>query len=299
VRCSIQWGPTSATDGDTLAAEAADAVGLLVTYAQVPASVIEAASECRVIARYGIGYDNIDTAAAARAGIVVTNVPDYCLDEVADHTMALLLALARQVVPASAEVRAGGWGASPAPVRRLEGQRLALVGVGGIGRRVAHRARAFGLDVVGYDPYLDPWDVDGVARAVDLEEALADADFVSLHAPLTEENRGMLGPEAIASMKRAPVVVNTARGGLVDLDAITRALEDGRVRGVALDVTDPEPPPLDHPLRAHPQAVLTPHMAFYSEDAQQELLRRAAREVANAIEGRAPDRPVNLAELEA
>jgi D-3-phosphoglycerate dehydrogenase len=295
----VDLAVASATDAATLAAEATEAVGFLVTYAQVPASVIEAAPHCRVIARYGIGYDNVDTEAASRAGIVVTNVPDYCLDEVADHTLALLLSLARQVTPAAVDVRAGGWGPSPAPVRRLAGRRLALVGVGGIGRRVAQRARAFGLEVVGYDPYLDPWDVDGVARAADLEDALAEADYVSLHAPLTDENRGLIGADAIASMRRAPIVVNTARGGLVDLEAITEALQEGRVRGVALDVTDPEPPPADHPLRTHPQAVITPHIAFYSEDAQAELLRRAAQEVRNAIEGLPPDRPVNLDKLRA
>jgi D-3-phosphoglycerate dehydrogenase len=272
----------------------------MVVYAKVSAPVVEAAAQggCRIIARYGIGYDNVDVEAATRHGIQVTYVPDYCLDEVADHTLALLLAFARGVVEAAQAVRAGSWALpAGAGIHRMAGRRLALLGVGRIGRRVAARARAFGLEVCAHDPFLADWDVEGVARAATEEDALADADYVSLHAPLTPENRHLIGERTLGMMRRSPLVLNTARGGLVDLDAAVRALDDGRLGGLALDVTEVEPLPADHPLRRHPRAIVTPHMAFYSLEAQQELRRRVADEVARAIRGEPPRCPVNNLEV--
>jgi D-3-phosphoglycerate dehydrogenase / 2-oxoglutarate reductase len=286
---------------ETLVALAERAAGLLVCYAPVTEAVVEAAAGagCRVIARYGIGYDNVDVAAASRAGIPVTNVPDYCLDEVADHTMALLLSFARRIVRSAEEVRAGGWDLPSGEVRRLAGSTLALAGAGGIGRRVARRAQSFGLRVTAHDPFVSDWsELDGVTRAETLEEAVGRADFVSLHAPLTPETKHLVGASLIASMENAPVLINTARGGLVDLDAVAAALDDGRLRGAALDVTEVEPLPADHPLRSHPAAVVTPHMSFYSVEAQEELLTRAAAEVVRALGGEPPDRPVNPEVLE-
>ena len=234
----VQLDLSPSADEDTLVEQVADADAVLVTYARVSARVIAAAERCKVIARYGIGYDNVDVTAASDAGIFVTNVPDYCLDEVADHALALLLALARGVLVASARVREGAWPGGQGDIHRLRGRRLALIGVGAVGRRVAARAQAFGLTVTGFDPYLDPWDVPDVARALDLEEAVAEADFVSLHTPLTDVNRHMMGDELISLMRRSPVIINTARGGLVDHDALLTALEDGRLSGAALDVTE-------------------------------------------------------------
>ena len=285
-------------DPAALAAQAAGADAILVCFAQVPRAVVEAAARCRVIARYGIGVDNVDVAAATEAGILVTNVPDYCLDEVADHALALLLATARGIVPAARSVREGGWDVPQAGIHRLAGRRLALLGVGRIGRRVADRARAFGLEVVGFDPYVETWEGTGIAPAESAEAAVAEADAVSLHAPLTDATRHLVGERTIAAMRRAPVVVNTSRGGLVDLDAATRALEDGRIGALALDVTEVEPLPADHPLRTHPRALVTPHMAFYSAEAQAELQRRAVEEVVRALSGRAPRCPVNPQVLE-
>jgi D-3-phosphoglycerate dehydrogenase len=284
IDCHLELAPD--TDPETLAAHAADAAGILVCFAQVGERVIEAAGGCRVIARYGIGVDNVDVAAATRAGIQVTNVPDYCLDEVADHAMAMLLASARGIVPAALGVREGGWTVPQEGIHRLAGRRLALVGVGRIGRRVADRARAFGYEVVAYDPY-----VEGGAGSV--EEAVSGADAVSLHAPLTDETRHVVDDALLDAMERRPVLVNTSRGGLVDLDAVTRALDDGRLSGVALDVTEPEPLPADHPLRRHPRAIVTPHMSFYSAEAQAELQRRAVEEVVRALTGEPPRCPVN------
>ncbi len=281
-----------ATDEATLAELAASADAILVCYAKVTRPVVEAAAGagCKVIARYGIGYDNVDTAAAAEHGITVTYVPDYCLDEVADHAMALLLTLARGVGEASGIVRDGGWKVPQSPIHRLRGRRLALVGVGRIGSKLAERAAAFGYEITGYDPFAS--ELPGMARASSLEEAVAEADVISLHAPLTADTRHIIGPASIPLMRRAPIVVNTARGPLVDLEAATRALDDGTLGGLALDVTEPEPLPADHPLRTHPRAVVTPHTAFYSVEAQAELQRRAVEEVARALRGEPPHRPV-------
>ncbi len=283
------------SDEQSLISLAGEVDGMLVCFAAVPESVVDAAAAggCKVIARYGIGYDNVDVAAASRHGIVVTNVPDYCLDEVADHTMALLLAAARGVVPATRSVAEGGWEIDHASIHRLAGRRLVLVGLGAIGRRVASRAQAFELDVIAFDPFVDASEIDGVRLVATLADAVAEADFVSLHAPATEANRNLINHEVIAAMRRSPVLINTARGGLVDLEAVVEALDCGLLSGAALDVTEPEPLPQGHPLRTHPKAIITPHTAFHSVEATDELQRRAANEVLAVLSGRAPDRPVN------
>lgn len=283
------------TEEATLVELAGEADGMLVCFAPVPASVVDAAGAagCKVIARYGIGYDNVDVDAATRNGIVVTNVPDYCLGEVADHTLALLLASARGVVPASRNVAEGGWEIDHASIHRIAGRRLALVGLGAIGRRVATRALAFDMEVVAFDPFVEEGEVEGVTMAGSLEELMAGADFVSLHAPATEENHHLINASTISAMDSTPVLINTARGGLVDLGAVLDALESGALSGVALDVTEPEPLPEDHPLRRHPRAIITPHTAFHSVEATDELQRRAAGEVLAVLSGHEPDRPVN------
>ena len=281
-------------DEASLVASVADAEAMLVCYAKIPEAVVDAAAEAgvKVISRYGIGFDNIDIEAATRNGIVVTYVPDYCQDEVADHTLGLLLGAARGIVDADRDVRSGEWRVPQGAVHRLRGRRLAVIGAGGIGRKVIDRAGPFGFDIVAYDPFIDDWNLD-VERAETLEEAFEEADAITLHVPMTDENRHMIGRESIAKMKRSPIVVNTSRGPLVEMDAAAEALESGALSGVALDVTEQEPPPADHPLRSHPRAILTPHMGFYSIEAQQELQRRAAEEVVRALTGEPPDRPVN------
>lgn len=283
-----------AVDEDSLVAAARDVNAILVCFAPVTTRVVDAAAAggCRIIARYGIGYDNVDVEAATQHGIVVTNVPDYCLDEVADHAMALLLAAARGVVPATREVAGGGWAIKHAGIHRIAGRKLALVGLGGIGGRVAQRARAFGLEIVAFDPFVDDGGVEGVALAGSLDEALRGAAFVSLHAPATPENHHLIDADALAAMEGG-VLINTSRGGLVDLDAVVAALEAGTIAGVALDVTEPEPLPDGHPLRTDPRAIITPHMAFHSEEATEELQRRTATEAVRVLSGEAPDRPVN------
>lgn len=284
----------SAADEATLVDVVRDASALMVCYAPIPRAVVRAASEggCKVIARTGIGVDNVDVEEATRLGIQVTNVPDYCLDEVADHAITLLLAAARGLLEASRTVADGGWTA-PTGVHRLSGRRLALVGVGAIGERVAVRARAFGFEIVGYDPFRAAWDGSAARPVASIADAVVEADAISLHAPLTKETHNLVDDAFLDSLQRRPVLVNTSRGGLVDLDAVVRALDDGRLEAACLDVTDPEPPRADHPIRTHPRAIVTPHMAFYSIEAQHELQRRAAEEIARALTGEAARSPVN------
>jgi D-3-phosphoglycerate dehydrogenase len=287
-----------ATDEETLTALVEDVEAVIVCYAPITRRVVDAAATCRVIARTGIGYDNVDVEAATERGIPVTNVPDYCVDEVADHTFALLLAAARCIVEASRAVADGAWSPPGRPIHVLRGRQLTLVGLGRIGTKVAERASGFGLRVVAYDPFVNEPPA-GVELAASLDEALAGAHLVSLHVPMSPENRHLIGDDAIGKMESAPIVVNTSRGPLVDLEAATAALEDGRIAALALDVTEPEPLPDDHPLRTHPRAVVTPHIAFHSEEAQDELQRLVTDEVARALRGEPPRSPVNTVALAA
>jgi len=280
----IKLSPSS--DEKTLAAEASDSAAIMAGYAPIGEPVIAAAARggCRAIVRYGIGYDNVDIAAAERHGIPVANVPDYCSDEVADHTIALLLAHARRIVAADQIVRSGGWDIPKGNVPRLAGRCLALLGFGRIGRRVAARALTFGLEVAAYDPVV-PVDMAGVTPVASAAELYAQADYLSLHLPLRAETRHVIDDAAIRQMKRMPLLINTARGGLVDIDAVVRALDAGDLAGVALDVFETEPLPEDHPIRTHPKAVLTPHMSYYSNESEPDLIKRVAEEVARALRG--------------
>jgi D-3-phosphoglycerate dehydrogenase len=287
----IRLAPSS--DEDTLTREAADCAAMMVGYAPVREPVLAAAAAggCRVVVRYGIGYDNVDIAAAERLGLPVANVPDYCQDEVADHTMAMLLCQARRLLDAADSVRQGGWAIPKGDVPRLAGRHLGLVGLGRIGRRVGLRAMAFGLRVQAYDPVVQS-DVAGIASASTLDELLAEADYVSLHLPLNRQTRHLIDRHALRSMRRKPILINTARGGLVDLDAVLEALDDGTLGGVALDVFEDEPLPEDHPIRRHPAALITPHMSYYSNESEPDLIRRTAEEVARGLRGEPVRNPV-------
>ncbi|MEV5831589.1 C-terminal binding protein [Spirillospora sp. NPDC052242] len=279
-------------DAGELVRLAADVDAILTCFAKVPAAVLDAAVRCRTVARYGVGVDNIDVAHATRLGMVVSNVPDYCTDEVADSALLGILALARRLPALSRDVAAGGWGEStPGTGVRLRGKVLGLLGLGAIARALAVRARALGLEVVAFSR--PGRDVPGVRVVGSLERLLAEADVVSLHLPLTEETRGIIGAAELARMKPTAWLVNTARGPLVDTAALLRALEDGAIGGAALDVTDPEPLPPGHPLRTRDDVVLTPHTAFSSDGSLAELARRAALNAIDVVEGRLPGTVVN------
>jgi D-3-phosphoglycerate dehydrogenase len=272
-----------------------DADALLVCYAPVGRRVINATTRCRIIARYGIGVDNVDTDAASARGIVVTNVPDYCVEEVSDHALALLLALARKVAVLDRRVRAARWNARDAvPIRRLRGQVLGLVGFGKIPKALAAKAKGLGLEVMAFDPYLDEAHIGAHgARKVDLTTLLARADFVSIHAPLTPQTRGLIGEAELRAMKPTACLINTARGPIVQEAAVARGLREGWIAGAALDVLEYEPPAADHPMLSLDNVILTPHVAFYSEESLQELQRKASEEVARVLTGQPPRYPVN------
>ncbi|MEO8422535.1 MAG: C-terminal binding protein [Actinomycetota bacterium] len=292
-------------DGNTRTSEevvaaAAEADGILNCYAPMPAEVIRSLSRCRVIARYGIGLDTIDISEATAKGIVVTNVPDYCIDEVSDHALALILSLVRRVVVLDRSVRAGGWDLAPArPVHRLRGRTLGLIGFGRIARRLAEKTAAIGFRTIAYDPFVPAESMasSGV-EAGDLDHVLAESDVVSIHAPLTEESRHLIGLAELRRMKPGAFLVNTSRGPLVDLDALRTVMEEGHLAGVGLDVLETEPPDPDDPLLRHPGVVMTPHAAFYSEEATVEQQRKAAEQVVAALAGETPAYAVNAEGLD-
>jgi len=270
---------------------AADADAILNTYLPWDADSIGRLEKCRIIARYGIGFDNVDLSAASKAGMVVTNVPDYSVEEVATHALALILATLRKVVTADTSVRLGTWSVDNfRPIRRLSTLTVGLVGYGRIARQIAAPLAALGAHIIAHDPYLEPGP--DLPPLLSLEEVLAEADIVSLHLPLTDETRGFINAERIAGMKSGAILVNTSRGPLVDLGSLTDALVDGRLSGAGLDVFDIEP--LD-PSRIEgiPNLIATPHMAYYSEEALAESQTKAVTQVIKVLTGESPDYQVN------
>jgi len=290
---TVRKAPEPTPEAILEAAAGADAV--MVTYAKLPREVIERLDRCRIIARMGIGLDNIDVDAATEAGIVVANVPDYCVDEVSDHALALLLTLARAIPRANQLVRNGGWAVGElGTLHRLQGRVLGLTGFGRIGRTIAHKAQAFGLQVIAFDPYL-PAEVAAEAgvELVDFDTLLARSDFISVHTPLTPETRHLFGAVTFDRMKPGAILINTSRGGLVDEEALAEALDTGKLGGAALDVLGSEPPAPNSALLRREDVILTPHMAYYSEESTAELQRKAAEEVVRVLQGNPPRCPVN------
>lgn len=273
-------------------ARVADAV--LVAYFKITAEMIREMKRCRIISRLGIGVDNVDLTAASAAGIVVTRVPDYCIDEVSDHAVALLLALVRKIPVSNAEVQAGRWHMpSVVPIRRLRGTVLGLVGFGRIPQLLAPKAQAFGIRVVTFDPYIS----DGALKLAGVErvsfaELLKISDYVSIHSPLTPETRHLFNTEVFRQMKPTAYLLNTARGPVVDEAALVAALEAGQLAGAALDVVEQEPPS-NSPLLGRKNVIVTPHTAFYSEESLQDLEVKAAEEVVRVLRGEQPRTPVN------
>jgi D-3-phosphoglycerate dehydrogenase len=277
--------------------EAKDCDALLNTYAgPITAEVMAGMPRCKIIARYGIGVDTIDLRAATEAGIIVTNNPTYCIEEVAEHTMALLLACARKVAFYDRLVRQRRWEVPPGkPMFRLAGRTVGLVGFGNIARAVAVRAAAFGLRILYYDPLVLAGQAPGLGEKRELPDVLGEADFLSVHPPLNAETRGMIGDAAFAQMKSTAFLINCARGPIVDTAALVRALDARRIAGCALDTTDPEPLPDPHPLRGRDNVIITPHTAWYSEQAMVGLQAGAPQEVRRVLSGQWPVNVVNRA----
>ncbi len=280
-----------------LLGEAADCDALLNTYAgPITAADMAKMPKCKIIARYGIGVDTIDLEAATKAGIIVTNNPTYCIEEVAEHAMALLLSAARKVAFYDRLVRAGRWEVPPGkPMFRLAGSTLGLVGFGNIARQVAVRAAAFGMEVLYADPFVKQGQFPVPGTRVELDELLKRSDFVSLHPPLTAQTRKMIGDDAFSKMKPTAYVVNCARGPIIDTDALVRALDARKIAGAALDTVDPEPLPEKHPLRGRDNVILNPHVAWYSEAAMKGLQAGAPGEVRRVLSGEWPINVVNPA----
>jgi D-3-phosphoglycerate dehydrogenase len=268
---------------------------LIVTIHRVAADLIASMERCRIISRAGTGLDAIDIPAATAHGVWVAYVPDYSVDEVSSHTIGLLLAHARGIPQLIDAARAGQWtNQAIVPRRRLRGQTLGLLGFGRIGQAVAAKARGLGLEIIAHDPYLDPQAVAANgARAVDRETLLRESDYLSLHAPLTDSNRRFLDASALALMKPTAMVINTARGGLIDEEALLAAIQSGQIAGAALDVLMVEPPAPDHPLLHEPRVMITPHAGWYSEEAGYDVRVRAAEEVVRVLRGERPRCPVN------
>ena len=280
------------------AAWASTAIGadaILTRHAPIGAATIATLDRCRIIARYGTGHDNIDAAAAQAKGIAVTAVVDYATPEVADHTMALVLALARALPVHGASVAGGDWTPQPLPpMRRLAGLTLGLLGCGRIGAAVAQRAAAFGMEVVAFDPYASSTPP-GTTRVDTLESLLGHSDVLSLHAPLTPATEGIIGAPQLELLPDGAFVVNVARGRLLDLDAAMAFVDSGRLGGLGLDVTPEEPLPADHPARRHPRVVLTPHVGYYSTASVIEAKRRSVAEILRVLGGQPPLHPVVVA----
>ncbi len=292
-----------APDGDerTLIELATDADAIMTCFAHVTENVVRAAEKCVVIGRFGVGVDNISVSTATELGIAVTYVPDYCVDEVSDHVMALLHTWNRKIALFDRSVRENGWGSQPLTMRmmRLRGKTIGIVGFGRIGRAVAAKAQAFGLNVLASDPIVSKETVEASGgRLVDLQTLLSEADFVSLHTPLTESTRNLIGWDELSVMKPDSFLINAARGPLVDEEALWEALTSGSIAGAGLDVMVDNVPSSDHPLLSLDNIIVTPHVAFFSQESTLELEQRAAGEVVKVMLGEMPDNLVNPAVLD-
>ncbi len=298
-------GLPCASDDEFIAlAREADVIITVGSIRPVPRKVIDNLQKCRLICNTQIGYDSIDTRAAAERGILVTNVPDYCTEEVSDHAMALILACVRKVVQLNEAAKRGEWGLSAKgeeiqnniwpKMTRMQGQTLGLLGLGKVSRAIVAKAKGFQLRVIASDPYVSPEEAQQLGvELVDWADLLRQSDFLSVHAALTPETRHILNREAFKLMKPTAFLINAARGGLVDEAALYQALKDGEIAMAALDVTDPEPPDFQNPLLAMDNVIFTAHSAFFSPDSEAERWHRPVLEVGRVIRGEWPKALVN------
>ena len=292
-----------APDGDeaTLIELARESDAIMTCFALVTENVVRAAERCVVIGRFGVGVDNIAVSTATELGIAVTYVPDYCVDEVSDHVMALLHAWNRKIVLFDRSVKEQGWGSQALTMRmmRLRGKTIGIVGFGRIGQAVAVKARAYGLNILAADPVVTSETVESFGGAlVDLPTLLGESDFVSLHTPLTDETRNLIGRDQLAAMKPEAFLINAARGPLIDETALYDALRGGVIAGAGIDVMVDNVPPSNHPLLSLDNIIITPHVAFFSQESTLELEQRAAAEVVSVMQGRMPENLVNRAVLQ-
>ena len=282
-------------------ADAVIALGIRITPGYIfSLKVIENLNKCRLIALTGIGYDNVDISAATEKGICVANVPYYCLEEVSDHAMALILACARKFYQLLPDIKSGKWSTQAdylsalKPLHRLSGQTLGLIGFGNIARTLVPKARAFGFRIIAYAPHVPSILFETFkVESVELDKLLEESDFVSMHTALTSETKHMMGLKQFKKMKPTAYFINTARGELVDERALYTALSEGLIAGAGLDVLESEPPGLDNPLLKLSNVLITGHFAYYSEESREELFRWPWKEVARVLQGEWPQGLVN------
>jgi D-3-phosphoglycerate dehydrogenase len=269
-----------------------DADGLLNQYALLTRKVLEGLPKCKVISRYGVGVDSVDLKAATDLGIIVANVPDYCIDEVASHTVAMILTLARKTAFFDRKVKSNQWDfRQGTPIHRIQGKTLGLIGCGKIGLEVARRISAFGVRVMTFDPYLEK--APEGTELEDFDTVLKESDFISIHCPLNDSTRHLIGEKEFNKMEKKPLLINTSRGPIVDERTLIQALEEGLLSGAGLDVLEKEPPDSQSPLLKMENVVLSPHVGFYSVESISELKRRTARNVADVLVAKWPGSVVN------
>lgn len=277
---------------DDVIAAARDADAIILQYAPITGHVLDGLPRCRVAVRYGVGVDTVDLAAATARGVMVANVPDYCIDEVSDHAIAMLLSLWRGVTTYDRAIRGGTWSTTARPpMPRLAGRVLGVVGVGRIGAAAARKALGLSMRVIGYDPYLTS--LPSGIQKVTLDELLQQADAVTLHLPLMTESRHLINEITLRKMKPTALLVNTARGGIVDTAALVRALREGWIAGAALDTLEQEPIAGDSPLLTLPNVILNPHASWYSDQSVPELKRKTAETAVAVLRGQRPASVVN------
>lgn len=269
-----------------------DADGVINQYSILNRRVLKSLKKCKVISRYGVGVDSIDLDAATDLGIIVTNVADYCIDEVANQTIALLLVLIRKISFFDKKVKSGHWdfrlGSS---IYRTRGKTLGLIGCGKIGQEVGKRISSFGIDVIAFDPYIDK--PPETIKLKSFEDVLKYSDFISIHCPLNDSTFHLIGEREFKIMEKKPIIINTSRGSIIDEKALIKALEEGIISGAGLDVLEKEPPDPENPLLRMENVVLTPHVGFYSVESIRELKRRTAENVSNVLKGICPNSVVN------
>ena len=269
-----------------------EADGLINQYALLTRKVLQHLPKCKVISRYGVGVDSIDLRAATDLGIIVANVPDYCMDEVSNQTIAMILTLIRKTAFFDKKVKSGQWDFHPGiPIYRIRGKTLGLVGSGKIGLEVAKKISNFGVRVISFDPYLQKAP-EGI-ELTDLDTVLKESDFISIHCPLNESTRHLIGEKEFKKMVKKPILINTSRGPIIDEKALIQALTEGLITGAGLDVLEKEPPDLRNPLLNMENVILSPHVSFYSEESICELKRRTAENVSSVLLGKWPRSVVN------
>lgn len=273
-----------------------DADGIMCNLAPMPAEVIEKLEKCKIISRYGVGYDNVDMAACTKKGIYLANVPDYCAEEVSDQALALMMACARKVARRDAQVRAGLWNVGKAdPIYRIAGKTITFLGFGMIARTLYRKIKGFDFArVLVYDPFIDAETIKAMgAEKAEWEEALREADFISVHMPLNDKTRGLIDAKAFGLMKPTAIIVNTSRGPVIDEKSLIDALQSKKINSAGLDVHTKEPMDLDNPLMKIENCVLTDHVGWYSEEAMSELKRKVAENVRDVLITGKPKYPVN------